>query len=41
MSRPATAADLRTVDLFDDLDDDELAEWVRGHVACARSSRAR
>ena len=29
MSRPATAADLRTVDLFDDLDDDELAEWVR------------
>jgi signal transduction histidine kinase len=28
MSRPATAADLQTVDLFDDLDDDALADWV-------------
>ena len=26
--RPVTAAELRTVDLFDDLDDSELAEWV-------------
>jgi len=25
---PVTAADLRSVDLFDDLDDGELAEWV-------------
>ena len=29
MSRPATAADLRKVDLFDDVDDAELAEWIR------------
>jgi signal transduction histidine kinase len=28
VSRPATAADLRAVDLFDDLADDALAEWV-------------
>jgi signal transduction histidine kinase len=26
--RPVTVEELRTVDLFDDLDDDELAEWV-------------
>jgi signal transduction histidine kinase len=25
---PATLADLRTIDLFDDLDDDRLCEWV-------------
>ena len=25
---PVTAEDLRAIDLFDDLDDDELAEWV-------------
>ena len=25
---PATVADLRPVDLFDDLDDTELAEWA-------------
>jgi signal transduction histidine kinase len=28
VSRPATASDLRAVDLFDDLDDDALKEWV-------------
>jgi signal transduction histidine kinase len=28
MSRPVTVADLRRVDLFDDLDDDQLAEWA-------------
>jgi signal transduction histidine kinase len=28
MSEPVTLAELRTVDLFDDLDDDQLAEWV-------------
>jgi signal transduction histidine kinase len=26
--RPVTVEELRTVDLFDDVDDDELAEWV-------------
>jgi signal transduction histidine kinase len=28
MTRATTAADLRTIDLFDDLDDDALAEWA-------------
>ena len=27
---PVTVADLRPVDLFDDLDDTELAEWAAG-----------
>ena len=28
MSEPVSLAELRTVDLFDDLDDEQLAEWV-------------
>jgi signal transduction histidine kinase len=28
VSEPVTLAELRSVDLFDDLDDDQLAEWV-------------
>ena len=28
MTEPVTLAELRTVDLFDDLDDEQLAEWV-------------
>ncbi len=28
MSEPVTLAELRGVDLFDDIDDDQLAEWV-------------
>jgi CRP-like cAMP-binding protein len=28
MSAPVTLAELRSVDLFDDLDDEQLAEWV-------------
>jgi signal transduction histidine kinase len=28
MSEPVTLAELRAVDLFDDIDDDQLAEWV-------------
>jgi signal transduction histidine kinase len=28
MTEPLTLADLRTIDLFDDLTDDELAEWL-------------
>lgn len=27
-ARPVTVQELRTIDLFDDLDDDQLAEWV-------------
>ncbi len=33
---PVTAEELRTVDLFDDLDDEQLAEWVAvAHAASA------
>ena len=28
MSEPVTLAELRSVDLFDDIDDEQLAEWV-------------
>jgi signal transduction histidine kinase len=35
MSGPVTLAELRSVDLFDDLDDEQLAEWIR--VAGAES----
>jgi signal transduction histidine kinase len=28
MSKPVTLAELRSVDLFDDIDDEQLAEWV-------------
>ena len=34
----ATLAELRTIDLFDDLDDEQLAEWVA--VADRRDARA-
>ena len=28
MTRAMTTADLRTIDLFEDLDDESLAEWA-------------